>query len=161
MSVGWKGSVDDELQALTNVSVTSHQHFPKKLTDEAKFMIFIIFIFLILAAIGTTITAYDCYYKPHRKCRCSNVGGIDIEKHIHPDKEKVSIEKSGGQKGSSKEVFFKKLKTFFNCFCVYTNGRRILSTVSNDGEFCGYMEFDSLQTFGLLEFMLAYSISAL
>ncbi|GFU76432.1 hypothetical protein TNCV_4172681 [Trichonephila clavipes] len=56
-----------EIKALTNLSITSHQHAPKKLTDEAKFMIFIISIFLILAAIGTVITAYDSYYRTKKK----------------------------------------------------------------------------------------------
>ncbi|GFX49943.1 nose resistant to fluoxetine protein 6 [Trichonephila clavipes] len=116
-----------EIKALTNLSITSHQHAPKKLTDEAKFMIFIISIFLILAAIGTVITAYDSYYRTKKKRRSSD-GEINIKKHIHSHAEKTSIESSG-------EVCFRELKTFFNCFCIYTNGGRILSTISNDGEF--------------------------
>ncbi|GFV19945.1 nose resistant to fluoxetine protein 6 [Trichonephila clavipes] len=116
-----------EIKALTNLSITSHQHAPKKLTDEAKFMIFIISIFLILAAIGTVITAYDSYYRT-KKERCSSDGEINIKKHIHSHAEKTSMESSG-------EACFRKLKTFFNCFCIYTNGGRILSTISNDGEF--------------------------
>ncbi|GFY63438.1 nose resistant to fluoxetine protein 6 [Trichonephila inaurata madagascariensis] len=123
-----------ELKTLTNFSIASHQHAPKKLTDEAKFLIFIICIFLILAAIGTVITAYDSYYRPKKKRRSSD-GEINIKKHIHSHVEKTSIESCGDKKDSSKEECFRKLKTFFNCFCIYTNGGRILSTTSNDGEF--------------------------
>ncbi|GFQ93052.1 nose resistant to fluoxetine protein 6, partial [Trichonephila clavata] len=124
-----------ELYSLTNLTVTSPQHAPKKLTDEAIFMIFIISIFLILAAIGTTITAYDNYYEPHKKRRRSSDGEFDHKTPINSHREKTLIENSGGKKGFSEELYYIKLKPFFNCFCIYTNGKRILSTVSNDGEF--------------------------
>ncbi|GFY63437.1 nose resistant to fluoxetine protein 6, partial [Trichonephila inaurata madagascariensis] len=115
-----------EIHALSNVSVVSQQHVPKKLTAEAKYMIFIISIFLILAAIGTTITAYDNYYKPKKKRRSSD-GEINVKKHIHSDKGKTSNESS--------EVWFEKLKAFFSCFCIYANGRRLLKTASKEEDF--------------------------
>ncbi|GFX49896.1 nose resistant to fluoxetine protein 6 [Trichonephila clavipes] len=121
-----------ELHALKNLSGTFQRYAPKRLTVEAKSMIFIICVFLILAAIGTTITAYDNYYKPPQKRRRSRDRETDIKNQIYSYKEKVSE----GKKGFSKALL-KKFKAFCNCFCIYTNGRRILSTVSvnNDGDF--------------------------
>ncbi|GFQ71855.1 nose resistant to fluoxetine protein 6 [Trichonephila clavata] len=115
-----------ELHALKNVSATYKEHAPKKLTMEAKCMIFIISIFLILTAIGTTITLYDSYYKPNKKRRSSD-GEINVKKHNHSHRGKTSNENS--------EVWLKNFKVFFNCFCIYTNGRKIFKTDSNEEDF--------------------------
>ncbi|GFY58014.1 nose resistant to fluoxetine protein 6 [Trichonephila inaurata madagascariensis] len=121
--VGISIHLKHELQAHTNVSVTYQEHAPKKLTTEAKFMIFIISIFLILAAIGTTITAYDNYYRPKKKRRSSD-GEINVKKNIHSHTGKTSNEAS-----------FKNFRSFFNCFCIYTNGRRIFRSDCNEEDF--------------------------
>ncbi|GFR16152.1 hypothetical protein TNCT_599531, partial [Trichonephila clavata] len=141
-----------ELRSVTNVSVTSQKQTPKKLTAEATFMICIIFIFLIFAAIGTTITVYDSHYKPQKKRRSSD-GDIDVKKHNNSRREKTSTKNSA--------VWVEKFKTFFNCFCIYTNGRSLLRTVSNEEDFlwlCGIRVIGTIATVAIHVFV-SYSLS--
>ncbi|GFX49928.1 nose resistant to fluoxetine protein 6 [Trichonephila clavipes] len=56
---------------------------------------FIISIFLIFAALGTTITAYDNYCRPKTKRRSSD-GEINVKKNIHSDRGNTSNQNSEG-----------------------------------------------------------------
>ncbi|GFR04703.1 hypothetical protein TNCT_139721 [Trichonephila clavata] len=96
----------DELHSLANVSMPYQEYAPKKLTMEAKFMIFIISIFLIFTAIGTTITLYESCNKPYKKRRSSD-GEIKVKKHNHSHRGKTSNENSEGKINSSERTIQK------------------------------------------------------
>ncbi|GFW80213.1 nose resistant to fluoxetine protein 6 [Trichonephila clavipes] len=89
--------------ALANSSLPLHSQGPRKFTNGAIFMILVILLFLLFAAIGTAITIFEYFDKPHKR--------------------RNSVER------------FKICKDYLNCFCIATNGKKILNIKSPEGDF--------------------------
>ncbi|GFR07296.1 hypothetical protein TNCT_435361 [Trichonephila clavata] len=59
--------IPDKVLALSNSSVALHPQESRELTTEAIWMIFVILLFLLFAAIGTAITIFEYFVKHRRK----------------------------------------------------------------------------------------------
>ncbi|GBM81516.1 hypothetical protein AVEN_227770-1 [Araneus ventricosus] len=57
----------DEMLAVSRASAIIHQRAPKKLTEEAAYIIYVMLAFFGLAALGTSITAYEFFFKDNEK----------------------------------------------------------------------------------------------
>ncbi|GFQ76390.1 nose resistant to fluoxetine protein 6 [Trichonephila clavata] len=118
-----------KVRSLANSSLALHPQDQRKFTPEAIFMIFVVLLFILLAAIGTAITIFE-YFDKTRKRRTSFSENEMVTKNSVPTyKERETIE------NSPHKVRLKTCKDYLNCFCVATNGGKIISLKSTDGDF--------------------------
>ncbi|XP_055947834.1 nose resistant to fluoxetine protein 6-like [Argiope bruennichi] len=87
----------------------------KKWTAGAIITIFLLSIFVLLALIGSSITSFEYF--------------IGAETTSQDDK----VEVISGKKIASPD-WLEKIKPFFNCFCIFTNGEKILDTSGAEGQ---------------------------
>ncbi|GFS92345.1 nose resistant to fluoxetine protein 6 [Nephila pilipes] len=157
----WRGtkfetifSAESLLKRLANAPTLEHQQRPKDLTTEATFMIFLFFIFVGLSAIGTSITVFEYFQRDRTKRKSSTNGNIP--------KKVVSSERKKTLKVSSDEANYMRFKSYLKCFCLLTNGRKLLSTASMENHFeCIYgIRFLSILCVILGHVTQSYSITA-
>ncbi|GFU16051.1 nose resistant to fluoxetine protein 6, partial [Nephila pilipes] len=118
-----------KLEAVENGSVTIQQSPPNPLTNEALYMIFVILAFVVLAAVGTLLTIYDYFCKECKEKNYSN--GILKKKDAaqngyHVEDQQISFDTP------SDSGWLSTSKSFFNCFCVITNGKKIFQISSSE-----------------------------
>ncbi|GBN69202.1 hypothetical protein AVEN_113690-1 [Araneus ventricosus] len=108
-------------------SMKIYPQVPKPLTKGAVYMIYVIFIFVLLAVAGSAITIYEFLLDScARKTKShENYTGISRKssKNVLKKFPESSVARLNG------------LKPFLSCFCVLKNGRRLLSTDSNKDQF--------------------------
>ncbi|GBM99423.1 Nose resistant to fluoxetine protein 6 [Araneus ventricosus] len=130
---GILSNLDERIgSALSNATLTC-KSTSKKLTTAAIIVISLISFFLLLAIIGSSITVFEYYAKENTtkftifRTNDSDKPSIygDIESISNADSDAFLID-TGNQ--ITLPVFLKKCKPFFNCFCIFTNGEKILNT---------------------------------
>ncbi|GFQ76392.1 nose resistant to fluoxetine protein 6 [Trichonephila clavata] len=83
-----------KVRSLANSSLALHPQDQRKFTPEAIFMIFVVLLFILLAAIGTAITIFE-YFDKTRKRRTSFSENEMVTKNSVPTyKERETIENS-------------------------------------------------------------------
>ncbi|KAG8198743.1 hypothetical protein JTE90_023508 [Oedothorax gibbosus] len=109
----------------------------RKLTTEAIAVICLISFFILLAVIGSSITAFEYFFKPSLKLLEFGPGyGVSS---VNDDGEAQSLGDDGSEDddilllGGEREygilaTYFNNCKPFFNCFCIFTNGAKLLDT---------------------------------
>ncbi|CAL1277759.1 unnamed protein product [Larinioides sclopetarius] len=118
--------------ALSNATLTC-KPASKKLTTAAIIVISLISFFLLLAIIGSSITAFEYYAKENTTkftiFRISDSDKLSLNENIenisNADSDAFLID-TGNQ--VALPVCFERCKPFFNCFCIFTNGEKILNT---------------------------------
>ncbi|GBN24361.1 hypothetical protein AVEN_76981-1 [Araneus ventricosus] len=116
----------DEFELANSTNALCHQPDRKKLTTEALFMLFVILLFVILTLIRSALSVYE-------RCKAT---GKETHSSISERKEKAADgttyaeEENKLLETSIYAVFLTNLKRILDCFCIKSNARRILSTVS-------------------------------
>ncbi|CAL1277769.1 unnamed protein product [Larinioides sclopetarius] len=116
---------------LSNTTITCKAR-SKELTTGAICVIIFLCIMVLLAVIGSSITALEHYMESKSEKGSVNIDGKsslngDVEnapRHTLPQ---------GAIDDARFPVWFEKYKTFFNCFCIFTNGEKILNTGGSEG----------------------------
>ncbi|GFY63254.1 nose resistant to fluoxetine protein 6 [Trichonephila inaurata madagascariensis] len=118
--------------ALANSSWPLHPKDQREFTPEAIFMIFVVLLFLLFAAIGTAITIFEYFDKPRiRRNSSSKV----CENEMFPKSSAPTYKERENIKDLPQKVMLKTCKDYLNCFCIATNGKKILSFESREGDF--------------------------
>ncbi|GFU16199.1 nose resistant to fluoxetine protein 6 [Nephila pilipes] len=125
---------------LNDTTLTCQNTSPRELTTGAIFIICVISIFAFLSLIGSLITAYEYYLKRNTKREPTCGANASDKLSINSELEKLS------RRGSNDVLviqtaqenilpdWIENCKPFFNCFCVFTNGEKILNTSSTEGQ---------------------------
>ncbi|GFR30452.1 nose resistant to fluoxetine protein 6 [Trichonephila clavata] len=123
-------SYNEDFDSLFNGTTISCQSTsPRKFSAGAIFVICLISIFASLSVIGSLITICEYYLKRYAE-KDTTCGGIALDKiSVNSDVDKLS------NRGSNVlPDWLEKCKPFFNCFCMFTNGEKILNTTSTEGQ---------------------------
>ncbi|GBN21844.1 hypothetical protein AVEN_99359-1 [Araneus ventricosus] len=121
----------DEFELANSTNALCHQPVRKKLTTEALFMLFVILLFVILTLIRSAVGVYE-------SCKTS---GKETHSSISERKEKAA---DGATYAEEEKKLFEtsiyadfltNLKKILDCFCIKSNARRILNTVSTQEQF--------------------------
>ncbi|CAL1261973.1 unnamed protein product [Larinioides sclopetarius] len=97
--------------AFSNVTLTC-KATSRKLTSGAFFVICLLSVFALLSVIGSFLTVLEYYMK-------KNVSTDPLD-------TRTPLLSPGPQK--------EKFKSFFNCFCIFTNGEKLLNTAKSEGQ---------------------------
>ncbi|GBL74366.1 hypothetical protein AVEN_43054-1, partial [Araneus ventricosus] len=97
-------------------------------------------VFALLAVIGSSITAFEycARSKFSKECECGSnargkpINSADAENASQGNNDDVSL--LGTEEKIVLPVCLEKCKPFFNCFCIFTNGEKILNTASSEGQ---------------------------
>ncbi|GFY57919.1 nose resistant to fluoxetine protein 6 [Trichonephila inaurata madagascariensis] len=119
---------NEDLDSLfSSKAITCQSTSPRKLTNGAIVVICLISIFAALSVIGSLITVCEYYLKinAEKEAICGAYDKISV----NSDLDKLS------SRGSNVlPDWLEKCKPFFNCFCMFTNGEKILNTTSTEGQ---------------------------
>ncbi|XP_055924636.1 nose resistant to fluoxetine protein 6-like [Argiope bruennichi] len=120
----------DKWQEAANISINQSQQVPKKLTTEALCVLCGILLFVIPSVIGSAINAFEsfCGASPKKK---SSTNGKDQRNDANGETNSTTEKEE--DESSTISVWSGSSRKFFDCFCVQTNARKILSTSSNHG----------------------------
>ncbi|CAL1280534.1 unnamed protein product [Larinioides sclopetarius] len=118
----------DKMQAAIQEPEIIHDKAPKKLTEEAIFMIYIMLISAGLAILGSSVTAYEFFFQDKERKFESRKNGYK------ENASEIAISISKENKLSENHAFLESCKSFLKCFCVLKNGSKILSTTSTKGQ---------------------------
>ncbi|GFU13155.1 nose resistant to fluoxetine protein 6 [Nephila pilipes] len=126
----------EQIKTALNNSQLTCQQTPLKLTSGAIFVIFLISIFVILAVIGSSLTAYE--YLTNTKGETKKEQNPSDVSPISKDSENIPIEKSKDLANDNKlntlQDWLEKCKPFLNCFCWFTNGEKLINTSNTEGQ---------------------------
>ncbi|KAF8777099.1 Fatty acyl-CoA reductase 1 like protein [Argiope bruennichi] len=118
-------NIKDELLAAIQSPVINYQRSPKELTKEAACMICVIFFFVLLAVLGSSITVYECFCKNNKK----------MSRYEDGDKNIKEVKKKGdGNKYLKRNVWLEGCAYFLKIFCIVKNGSKILRTTSSENQ---------------------------
>ncbi|XP_055947830.1 nose resistant to fluoxetine protein 6-like [Argiope bruennichi] len=110
----------------------------KKLTTGAIVIIFLLSIFAVLALTGSSITAFEYFMKAEISQECENdtmVLGVPINSTDLKNKSQGNAAMLYGSKGKIElPAYLEKWKPFLNCFCIFTNGEKLLNVASSEGQ---------------------------
>ncbi|GBM68536.1 Nose resistant to fluoxetine protein 6 [Araneus ventricosus] len=118
----------DKLLAAIQAPEIIHERAPKKLTEEAVYVICVMLTFVGLAVLGSSVTAYEFFFKDNEKKVESPKNGCK------ENTTKLIMRILKGKKPSESHDFLEGGKSFLKCFCILRNGSKILSTASPEGE---------------------------
>ncbi|GFU10858.1 nose resistant to fluoxetine protein 6 [Trichonephila clavipes] len=134
-------SYNENVDSLFNgTTLTCQSTSSRKLTTGAIVVICLISMFAFLSVIGSLITAYEHYMKRTIE-RDLTFGGNAYDKiSVNSDLERLTC------RGSDDDLIIRiaepnvlpgwleGCKPFFNCFCIFTNGEKIMNTASTEGQ---------------------------
>ncbi|KAF8796916.1 Nose resistant to fluoxetine protein 6 like protein [Argiope bruennichi] len=131
---------EERLESILSNATLTCKVPPKKLTTGAIAVICLLSVFALLALIGSSITALEYYLKAKLSKECERdssdpgrtVNSTDVENVFQGETDDVTLVGT-----EEKRVFpagIEKSKPFFNCFCIFTNGQKILNTASAEGQ---------------------------
>ncbi|CAL1284189.1 unnamed protein product, partial [Larinioides sclopetarius] len=123
-------NLKDESELANTTNAQCHQPVRKKLTTEALVMLFVILAFLIFTLIRNAVSVYESYKAVGKGANSS------IERKEDGATDTIEKKKSCPLETSRYAVFMMKPKKFLDCFCIKSNARRILNTVSTDEKLC-------------------------
>ncbi|GBM85816.1 hypothetical protein AVEN_20018-1 [Araneus ventricosus] len=127
----------EKIDSLLNTTRLTCQPRSTELTTSTTVVICVIGVFVLLALAGTSVTVYEHF----TQARIRN----DLPCFsINPDNSPILGEEYKGSYGSiseddgnhciSKPRWLEKFKSFLNCFCILTNGKKLLSTSNTEGQ---------------------------
>ncbi|XP_055947829.1 nose resistant to fluoxetine protein 6-like [Argiope bruennichi] len=131
---------EERLESIFSNATLNCKVPPKKLTTGAIAVICLLSIFALLTLIGSSITALEYYLKAKlsKKCQCDSsdrgkaVNSSDVENVSQGETDDVTL--VGTEEKRVLPAGIEKSKPFFNCFCIFTNGQKILNTASAEGQ---------------------------
>ncbi|GBN40924.1 Nose resistant to fluoxetine protein 6 [Araneus ventricosus] len=121
---------DDQISSALNSSKLTCQKSPENLTAGAIFVICLISIFVLLALIGSSITAYEYFIEAKTKNDLPSGVNSTETLSVGSNNSVASITENH----HSLPMWLAKSRGFFSCFCLITNGERILNTDSAEGQ---------------------------
>ncbi|XP_054713283.1 nose resistant to fluoxetine protein 6-like [Uloborus diversus] len=127
--------------SVLNITSFSCKENSKSLTAAAKGVIFVVSIFVFLVILGSSTTVYE-YFFMGEKSECNSVlveeegKSMKINDGETPSNEHYDVELLIQQHSNQGlfSGFFGKCKPFLKCFCIFTNGSRLLDTKSTEGQ---------------------------
>ncbi|CAL1276486.1 unnamed protein product [Larinioides sclopetarius] len=112
-------NLKDKILSVSNTTTRTDQ-LPKTLTTEAVYMICVLVSFVTLSLVGSSITAFEYFYKANAKKN----EACDVKQA----KKATSSEKKTKEFGySASDGILNKVKKILECFCFVQNGRKILA----------------------------------
>ncbi|CAL1276482.1 unnamed protein product [Larinioides sclopetarius] len=112
-------NLKDKILSISNATTRTDQ-LPKPLTTEAVYMICVLVCFLTLSLVGSSITAFEYFYKANAK--------KNEACYVKHAMKATSSEKKTKEFGhSASDGLLNKMKRFLKCFCFVQNGRKILA----------------------------------
>ncbi|XP_042896783.1 nose resistant to fluoxetine protein 6 [Parasteatoda tepidariorum] len=118
---------------MNSTAITCHAN-SRELTNGAIATITILSFFTLLAILGSFVTAYK-YLSTSRKRKSflheSSIR-INYDKENEDDSDEILLFTEGAKTKFS--VFLEKADSFLNCFCVFTNGAKLLNTDATEGQ---------------------------
>ncbi|GBM86237.1 Nose resistant to fluoxetine protein 6, partial [Araneus ventricosus] len=131
---------DEETESVFgNVTLTC-KPTSRKLTTGAIVTMCFLSIIVLLVATGSSITAFEY-------CIKENVSKETLYAVNTTGKSLIDADRENGIRGTSDDVYLsgtknkitlpawlEKCKTFFNCFCIFTNGEKLLNVSSSEGQ---------------------------
>ncbi|GFT48275.1 nose resistant to fluoxetine protein 6, partial [Nephila pilipes] len=129
----------EQLKSALNNSKVTCQQAPEKLGTSGIFVILFIFIFALLAVIGSSITGYEYFMEINVEEKKAIEQNASERPHFSSDIENITAQKLNIEKDNKQNTlpeWLKKCKPFFNCFCLFTNGEKILNTSSEGQLLC-------------------------
>ncbi|XP_055947333.1 nose resistant to fluoxetine protein 6-like [Argiope bruennichi] len=126
--------IDVIMESIVGNATISCQSKPKGLTASAIVVITLLSIIISIAVIGSSITVLEYYLKRERTQSAANTGD---KISLNGDVETVSrdhVSELGSNSEVRLPVWLEKYKPFFNCFCIFTNGEKLLNTDSAEGQ---------------------------
>ncbi|GBO13644.1 Nose resistant to fluoxetine protein 6 [Araneus ventricosus] len=96
-------------------------------------------MFALLALIGSSITVFEFYTKSDATDESESSASANEKPTINGDtgmarNGSVEILVNESRQESKLPAWLEKCKPFFNCFCVFTNGEKILNVASSEGQ---------------------------
>ncbi|GBM82281.1 Nose resistant to fluoxetine protein 6 [Araneus ventricosus] len=139
-SNGSFSGLDKKFESVFDNATLTCKATSRKLTTGAIVVTCLLSVFALLAVIGSSITAFEycATSKFSKECECgSNAGGkpinsADAENASQGDNDDVLL--LGTEEKIVLPAGLEKCKPFFNCFCIFTNGEKILNTASSEGQ---------------------------
>ncbi|KFM82460.1 Nose resistant to fluoxetine protein 6, partial [Stegodyphus mimosarum] len=131
----------DNFNSLINVKSLTCNRTSRKLNSAAIIVICLMSFFCLLAVLGSSITIYEnCCIK--RNALSSNtVGDYKNTNQINGENRSnaLNIDDKPSQSNPEPEenvaqVMFEKCKPFLKCFCLITNGSKLLNTNKTEGQ---------------------------
>ncbi|XP_055947832.1 nose resistant to fluoxetine protein 6-like [Argiope bruennichi] len=131
---------EERLESILSNATLTCKVPPKKLTTGAIAVICLLSVFALLALIGSSITALEYYLKAKLSKTCERdssdlgkmVNSSDVENVSQGETDDVTL--VGTEEKRVLPAGIEKSKPFFNCFCIFTNGQKILNTASAEGQ---------------------------
>ncbi|GBM27687.1 Nose resistant to fluoxetine protein 6 [Araneus ventricosus] len=121
---------------LSNATITCKSK-SKELTTGAIVVLVLLSIIALPAVIGSSITALEHYMRTKAAKEPSCAANTGDKSSLNGDVETASND-GALLRGANNEVklpaWLEKCKPFFNCFCIFTNGEKILNTASAEGQ---------------------------
>ncbi|GBM27686.1 Nose resistant to fluoxetine protein 6 [Araneus ventricosus] len=128
--------MNEKVESILSNSTITCKPKSKELTTGAMIVITLLSIFALLAVIGSSITALEHYMRTKAVQEPSSATNSGEKSSLNGDVE-IGSNDDALLLAANKEVklpaWLEKCKPFFNCFCVFTNGEKILNTASAEG----------------------------
>ncbi|GFU10738.1 nose resistant to fluoxetine protein 6 [Trichonephila clavipes] len=121
-------SYNEDFDSFFNgTTITCQSTSPRQLTTGAIVVICLISIFASLSVIGSLITVCEYYLKRNaeKEITCGAYDKISVNS---------DLDKLSNRGPNVLPDWLEKCKPFFNCFCMFTNGEKILNTTSTEGQ---------------------------
>ncbi|GBM80805.1 hypothetical protein AVEN_144533-1 [Araneus ventricosus] len=132
--------VDEETESVFGNATLTCKPTSRKLTTGAIVMMCFLSIIVLLVAAGSSITAFEY-------CMKENVSKETVYAVNTTGKSLIDADRENGTRGTSDDVYLsgtknkitlpawlEKCKPFFNCFCIFTNGQKLLNVSSSEGQ---------------------------
>ncbi|GFR30456.1 nose resistant to fluoxetine protein 6 [Trichonephila clavata] len=131
--------VGRSIDTLLNTTTITCRDTSRKLTTGAISVICLISVFVFLTLIGSSITVIKYYTKRNVEMKNGTINTSSVP-IINDPIEKPSQNGSGDiliavqAERKTQPAWYEKCDEFFNCFCVFTNGKKILDTSNTEGQ---------------------------
>ncbi|KAF8797101.1 Nose resistant to fluoxetine protein 6 like protein [Argiope bruennichi] len=124
--------------AFGNMTLTC-KPITRKLSTGAISVISFLSLFALLALIGSSITVVEYYTKADPVDEPAHSASVNGKPTINGDsglvrKDSVEILVDDSRQETKLPAWLENCKSFFNCFCVFTNGEKILNVESSEGQ---------------------------
>ncbi|GBM82277.1 Nose resistant to fluoxetine protein 6 [Araneus ventricosus] len=132
--------LNERLKSVFNNATLTCKAASKKLTAGAIFVICLLSVFALLVVIGSSITAFEYYMKAKISEECEYGASAHSNRANSADVKNTSqgfADDGRLFRTEDKTVlpaYLEKCKPYFNCFCIFTNGEKLLSTASSEGQ---------------------------
>ncbi|GIY49817.1 nose resistant to fluoxetine protein 6, partial [Caerostris darwini] len=128
----------EELYSVLNNSTLTCKRTSREYTTSAVVVICLLSFFAVLAFIGSSITALEYWMNISPSTESVYGNSISERAMINGEAYSLSNKKSDDvlfiNKANALPEWLEKCKPFFNCFCIFTNGEKILNTTSSEGQ---------------------------